>query len=108
MQMPPAPLRIESVARDLIERGLADGLIVSGEGTGSPTDVEDIRRVKAAAGHTPVWIGSGVTAENASQLLALADGAIVGTAVKRDGDVLAPVDVERVKELVAAVRQLPS
>jgi hypothetical protein len=100
--LPPAPARIESVARDLIERGLADGLIVSGEGTGAPTDAEDARRVKAVAGATPVWIGSGVTTETAPALFAVADGALVGTAVKQDGDVHAPVDVERVRALMAA------
>jgi membrane complex biogenesis BtpA family protein len=102
--MPPAPAPIESVARDLIERGLADGLIVSGIGTGEPTEIEEVRRVKSVAGETPVWIGSGLTAESAPSLLAVADGAIVGTAMKEGGDVLAPVDAERVRALVAAAR----
>jgi hypothetical protein len=101
---PPAPVRIESVARDLIERGLADGLIVSGEGTGAATDLEDVRRVKAVAGQTPVWVGSGVTPDTAPGLLSLADGAIIGTALKYGGEVLAPVDVDRVRALVAAAR----
>jgi membrane complex biogenesis BtpA family protein len=101
---PPAPLRIESVARDLIERGLADGLIVSGEGTGAATDLEDVRRVKVVAGQTPVWIGSGVTPDTAPQLLSSADGAIVGTALKQGGEVLAPVDIARVRALVEVVR----
>lgn len=101
---PPAPLRIEAVARDLAERGLADGLIVSGEGTGTATDLEDVRRVRAVAGRSPIWVGSGVTPESALQLRSLADGVIVGTALKRGGDVLAPVDVARVRALVAALR----
>jgi hypothetical protein len=101
----PAPVRIEAVARDLIERGLADGLIVSGEGTGAPTEIDEVRRVRSVAGETPVWIGSGVTAESAPGLLSVADGAIVGTAVKEGGDVFAPVDPARVRTLVAAVRE---
>jgi membrane complex biogenesis BtpA family protein len=101
---PPAPVRIESVARDLIERGLAEGLVVSGEGTGMATDLEDVRRVKSVAGRIPVWVGSGITLDNVAHFLAIADGAIVGTAVKHDGNVLAPVDVARVRALVAAVR----
>jgi uncharacterized protein len=102
--VPPAPLRIEGVARDLIERGLADGLIVSGEGTGIATDIEDVQRVKAVAGRTPIWVGSGVTPENAPELRSLADGVIAGTALKRDGEVLAPVDIVRIRALVAALR----
>jgi predicted TIM-barrel enzyme len=49
-------------------------------------------------------VGSGVTAETVVELFSLADGAIVGTSVKRDGDVRNPVDVERVRRLVAAAR----
>jgi predicted TIM-barrel enzyme len=36
--------------------------------------------------------------------LEIADGAIVGTALKTDGDPWNPVDVQRVKRLVAAAR----
>jgi predicted TIM-barrel enzyme len=53
---------------------------------------------------TPLLVGSGVTAETVVELFSLADGAIVGTSVKRDGDVRNPVDVERVRRLVAAAR----
>ena len=56
---------------------------------------------------TPVWIGSGVTPDTAPSLLALADGVIAGTALKRGGDVSAPVDLDRVRALVAAVRGRP-
>jgi membrane complex biogenesis BtpA family protein len=102
--VPPAPVRIEAVARDLIERGLVDALIVSGEATGGATDLDDLRRVKQVSGEVPVWVGSGVTAENAPALFADADGAIVGTAVKRESQVLAPVDPLRVRSLIAAAR----
>jgi len=51
----------------------------------------------------PLLVGSGVTPETAAELLSVADALIVGTALKRDGDVNAPVDPERVRRLVAAV-----
>jgi predicted TIM-barrel enzyme len=44
-----------------------------------------------------------VTAANAGDLLATADGAIVGTALKENGETTAPVDADRVADLVAAV-----
>src|SRR2546430_16123229 len=47
-------------------------------------------------------VGSGVTLETVAELLSVADGAIVGTAVKQGGDVRNPVDRGRVERLVAA------
>ena len=85
---------------DTIERGLADGVIVSGAGTGKPTDPQHVRAVKGTAGDTPVFIGSGVSAANVERFDA-ADGFIVGTAFKRNGDVSEPVDVERVRAFVS-------
>jgi len=53
----------------------------------------------------PLLVGSGVTAETAAELLSVADGLIVGTSVKRDGDVRLPVERARVEKLVAAARR---
>ncbi|HZO89058.1 MAG TPA: BtpA/SgcQ family protein [Chthonomonadaceae bacterium] len=94
---------LEDAAKDAVLRGLADALIVSGAATGSATEVEDVRRVKAAVPAVPVLVGSGFRAETAPTLLAHADGAIVGTSLKRNGQVAEPVDVERVRALRAAM-----
>lgn len=98
---------IEDSARDAVERGRADALIVTGSSTGSGTAVEDLRRVRSAVRGTPVLIGSGLTAETAQALMADADGAIAGTGIKRDGLVSSPVDVERVRALRAAMDGKP-
>lgn len=95
---PPRP--IEQEVADTINRGLADALIVSGAGTGKATDIERLKQVKAAAGDTPVLVGSGVTAQTIREQLAVADAAIVGTAVKEDGVTTHPVDAARVRALV--------
>jgi membrane complex biogenesis BtpA family protein len=94
---------LEEAARDAVLRGLADALIVSGAATGSPTAPEDLRQVKAAVPQTPVLIGSGLRAQTAPALLALADGAIVGTSLKRDELITEPVDAARVRALRAAM-----
>ncbi len=102
---PLAPRPLEEEVADTVHRGLADGLIVSGVGTGRQTDprhVADARR--AARGAAPVFVGSGITADNVAQYLPHADGFIVGSAFKRDGDPINRVEVERVKALVALVR----
>ena len=85
---------------DTIHRGLADGVIVSGAGTGKPTDLAKLQLVKQAAGHTPVYVGSGVTAGTIGSFLPHADGFIVGTAFKENGDVNNLVEVQRVRELM--------
>jgi membrane complex biogenesis BtpA family protein len=94
---------MEEAARDAVQRGLADALIVSGAATGSATDSADVQRVKAAVPATPVLIGSGFTPESAPALLAHADGAIVGTGLKRGGLLAEPVDLQRVRTLRQAM-----
>lgn len=101
---PPAGLTLERAARDAWERGLADGLIVSGPGTGEATSAEEVDRVQRILPAAPVLVGSGVTAETARALLQTAHGAIVGTALERDGISGARVDPARVRALVAAAR----
>ncbi len=95
---PPRP--IEEEVTDTIQRGGADAIIVSGSGTGQTTDVDEVWRAKAVAGDTPVFVGSGVTAETIHTYLPHADGFIVGTALKRDGAVTQPADAARVKALL--------
>lgn len=89
---------------DTVQRGLADAVIVSGAATGKQTALEDLRIVKQAAGHAPVFVGSGASATNIQQLFEVADGVIVGSALKRDGCISAPIDSQRVRELMAAAR----
>jgi len=94
-----APLAQRPIADevdDTLHRGHADALIVSGAGTGKPTDPSKLSAVKSAAGAAPVFIGSGVTAETIP-LLMQADGFIVGTAFKRDGNPSNPVELDRVR-----------
>src|SRR3972149_780361 len=100
--VPLAPVDLEQTARDLVHRELADALVVSGPATGEATPPGDLERVRGAVPGVPLLVGSGVTPETAAQLLSLADGLIVGTYVKRDGDVRNPVDRARVEKLVAA------
>jgi uncharacterized protein len=99
---PLAARTLDDETADTIHRGLADGLIVSGSGTGKTTDPTQVRQVKAAAGGTPVLVGSGVSAGTIKSFIPHADGFIVGTSVKKDGDVGKAVDVKRVRALVKA------
>ncbi len=61
----------------------ADGVIVSGAATGSPTDPNEVRAVSGAV-RIPTMVGSGVTPGNMGGL-ATADALIVGSSVKEGG-----------------------
>ena len=89
---------------DLIERALADAIVVSGAGTGKATDPAKARLVKRIASHTPVFIGSGITPETISQFVDSADGFIVGTALKKAGRATNAVELSRVKSLMRSLR----
>ncbi len=97
---PLAPRPIADEVDDTIERGLADALVVSGAGTGKPTDPSKLRDVKQAAGKTPVFLGSGVSPQTIANLWHHADGFIVGTYFKVDGNPLNAVDVSRVRNFL--------
>ena len=102
--VPLGNLPLEIAARDTVERGLADALIVSGTGTGVAADLADVERVRAACPQTPLLLGSGVTLANVHAYLRLADALIVGTSIKRGGNVAKPVDAARVAALKQAMR----
>lgn len=94
---------IRDAARDAAARGLADGLIVSGSGTGSPPAAATLAAVREACPGTPLLLGSGLTPDNVGSLGPSIDAAIVGTWLKVDGRVDRPVDPARVSRLVAAL-----
>ena len=102
--LPLAPMPLEQEARDCYARGLADALVVSGVATGEPTPMTDLKRVRGAVPEAPLLVGSGASPETVAELLSVADAVIVGTSIKRDGRLSNPVDVDRVRRLVAAAR----
>jgi membrane complex biogenesis BtpA family protein len=95
---------LEDAARDTVERGLADALIVSGVGTGLVADMRDVERVRCACPKAKLLLGSGVTFSNVKEYLRFADGVIVGSSLKRNGRLANPVDAQRVAALAKAMR----
>jgi uncharacterized protein len=90
---------------ETIDRGLADAIILSGAVTGSPPSLEDLRLARAAAGSTPLLIGSGASLENINSLMQFADGAIVSSSLKRQGKIENSIDPIRVSQFVETIRQ---
>ncbi len=58
-----------------------------------------VSAVRTAVGPFPIWVGSGLTPDNAAELWPRCDGAIVGTSCKGDGRIDAAVDPARVEAL---------
>lgn len=91
----------DQLARDLRHRALADAVLITGRETGSPPDAERLVRLRDILTDTPLVIASGATEENVHRY-GEADAIIAGSSLKRNGDLAAPVDPERVKRLVGA------
>ena len=104
-----APLAVRPLAdevHDLVTRGGADAVIVSGAATGAGADVAQLQTVFAFAGTTPVIVGSGVTSASLPELWPHADAFIVGSFFEQEGVAGAPVLAERVAELMAEYSRL--
>lgn len=80
---------------------LADGVVVTGAATGSPTDASEVAQA-ADAVHIPVFVGSGINADNIRDYHRAA-GLIVGSSVKKKGSWDQPLDLARATALVRAM-----
>jgi membrane complex biogenesis BtpA family protein len=81
----------------------ADALIVTGAATGQATPLEAIAEAKQAVS-IPVIAGSGTTIENVADVLTVADGAIVGSALKEGGHASNRVSPDAAKAFMRAAR----
>ncbi|MBQ9244481.1 MAG: BtpA/SgcQ family protein [Proteobacteria bacterium] len=95
--------RLEDLAHGFEFCG-ADALIVTGVSTGCEAHIEDVAKVRPAG--LPVVIGSGITSANASKFGAAADGLIVGTSIKIDGNWRQPVELERVQAIARELEKI--
>ncbi|MDQ0467032.1 BtpA/SgcQ family protein [Labrys wisconsinensis] len=97
---------IELRAKSAVFSSLADAILVSGPITGQPADQSDLRRVCEAITDVPVFANTGVNIDNVKDVLAVADGVIIGTHFKVDGNTWNPVDGARVKRFMDRVGTL--
>jgi len=98
---PLAERPMEQEAEELIQRAGADALIVSGDGTGKPTDAGDLAELKLAFPSANLLVGSGVDAQTLEGLAPHADGFIVGSSFKPGGDTDLPIDQSRVEAFMS-------
>ena len=82
----------------------ADALLISGPQAGAPVNLGELREAKESAGDVPVLANTGVTDQNAAEILGTADGVIVGTYLKVGGSTWNAVDPQRARRMVDIVR----
>jgi uncharacterized protein len=97
---------IELRAKSAVFSSLADAILVSGPLTGQPVNHSDLQKVREAVQQVPVFANTGVNIDNVSAILSVADGAVVGTHFKVEGNTWNPVDVSRVKRFMDVVNSL--
>lgn len=90
---------------EAVEFMRGDAVIVSGSATGKPPSADDVREANAHC-KIPVLLGSGINLDNVADFFIDADGFIVGSALKQDGQWSKPVELARVERLVARVAEL--
>ena len=98
----------EEAAQAAVRLG-ADALILTGATFAD--SLERVRKAKAAGVTRPIYLGGSVTEANVKQTLAIADGAIVSTALMRDSAAstdLVRWDADKVSRFMDAVRTRPS
>ena len=91
-------------ARSAVFSSIPDAVLVSGQITGEAARMEDLEAVKAALPDTPVMANTGVKHETVADVLAIADGCVVGSALKVDGHTWNAIDPDRAADFMARAR----
>jgi membrane complex biogenesis BtpA family protein len=95
---------VSEQARDVEFFG-ADVMIATGSRTGHATARKEVEEIRDGT-RRPVVVGSGLTPENAVELMQIADGAIVGSWFKDNGEMSGSVEVGKVVTLMEVVARL--
>ncbi|MBI3651940.1 MAG: BtpA/SgcQ family protein [Acidobacteria bacterium] len=90
---------------EAVEFMRGDVVIVTGKVTGEAPQSKDVQEAKTHC-HLPIILGSGIDAKNLKEFYTIADGFIIGTAFKKDGQWQNGVDHQRVKRLMKSAEQL--
>jgi uncharacterized protein len=91
-------------ARSAVFSSIPDAILVSGQITGEAAPLSDLEAVKAVLPQTAVMANTGVMHETVADVLAIADGCIVGSSLKIDGDTWNSIDSERALDFMDRAR----
>lgn len=91
-------------ARSAVFSSVPDAVLVSGQITGEAAKMADLEAVKAVLPQVPVLANTGVKHGTVAEVLRIADGCVVGSALKVGGDTWKPVDPDRARDFMERVR----
>jgi membrane complex biogenesis BtpA family protein len=91
-------------ARSAVFSSIPDAVLVSGQITGEAAAMTDLEAVKRVLPTTPVLANTGVKHATVADVLAVADGCVVGSALKVGGDTWAAVDPDRARDFMDRAR----
>jgi len=91
-------------ARSAVFSSVPDAVLVSGQITGEAAALSDLEAVKRVLPDTPVMANTGVRHDTVADVLRVADGCIVGSALKVDGHTWNAVDPDRAADFMHRVR----
>jgi hypothetical protein len=98
------PRPLPDRARSAVFSSIPDAVLVSGAITGEAAALSDLEAVKRVLPDTPVLANTGVKHDTVADVLAVADGCIVGSALKVDGQTWNAVDPARARDFMDRVR----
>lgn len=87
-------------ARSAVFSSIPDAVLVSGQITGEAAAMSDLSAVKAVLPNTPVMANTGVKHDTIAEVLSIADGCVVGSSIKVDGDTWNAIDPERARRFM--------
>lgn len=91
-------------ARSAVFSSIPDAVLVSGQITGEAAKLADLEAVKKVLPATPVLANTGVKHATIAEILKVADGCIVGSALKVDGDTWNAIDPARAMDFMDKAR----
>lgn len=92
-------------ARSAVFSSIPDAVLVSGQITGEAAELSDLQAVKKVLPDTAVMANTGVKHETVADVLAIADGCIVGSSLKVDGDTWNAIDPERAADFMLRAKK---
>lgn len=93
-------------ARSAVFSSVPDAVLVSGQITGEAAALSDLEAVKAVLPDLAVMANTGVKHDTVADVLAVADGCIVGSSLKVDGDTWNAIDPDRARAFMDIVRKV--
>lgn len=102
-----APLAVRDIgeeAKEAHERALADAILVTGAATGTRVDTKKLEAVRRAVPNCAIYVASGALETDLPALARLADGVIVGSALRKGGIAGGPIDGARAAKFAKAFR----